>query len=326
MTLVLRTLIVVVALALAPAPAGAQSNPLQSVVHVRASVPPDTRTARTLGTNRLGSGVVIDGDGLVLTIGYAILEASEAQIVTSDGRTVPADVVGYDHNTGFGLLRAAVDLGVEPIELGSSAGLNPDDPVLVVSNRDGALAPQGVRVADIRPFAGYWEYLLDEAIFTTPPHPFFGGAALIGPGGRLLGIGSLQVRDASGAGLGRPGNMFIPIDALKPILGDLIASGRGSGPPRPWLGVYLRELRGRLVVTRVVPDGPAADAGINRGDLVLGVAGEPVDRLADFYRRVWDQGDAGVDVPLAILRRGQLGETVVHSGDRYEWLQLDTTY
>lgn len=313
----------------AAAPAPEEVSPeerIAAVVQVRAEVPGDARTARSLGTERRGSGVVIDAQGLVLTIGYVILEAMAVDVVAGDGRRVPASIVGYDHESGFGLVRATADLGVAPMPLGDSAAISPVEPALVVSN-DGGPNLQGVYVVDRREFAGYWEYLLDDAIFTAPPHPDFAGAALVGPDGRLLGIGSLFVPAAARLDRGiLMGNMFVPIDELKPILADLLADGRRSDPPRPWLGVYLQERGGRIHVADVAPDGPAARAGLAEGDAIVGVAGEPIAGLADFYRKVWAQGDAGAAVPLNLLRGVETTETVVESGDRYRWLRLRPTY
>ena len=300
------------------------ASPLDSVVQISATIRADGRTVDTLGSEREGSGVVIDDDGLILTIGYLILEALEIN-VGGPGQAVAADIVAYDHESGFGLIRAREPLEASPLALGDSAALRPRQPLLVVS-RIGELDAGGVYVVDRRVFAGYWEYLLEEAIFTTPPRADFGGAALIDEGGRLVGIGSLVVNDAGQDGRPIPGNMFVPIDDLKPILSDLLASGRRSDPPRPWLGVTLEEHRGRVFVIRVTEDGPAAAAGLAADDLILGVAGAPVAGLEDFYRKLWGLGDAGVEVPLNLLQGTSPRTTTVRSGDRYRYLKLDPTF
>ena len=237
----------------APAETRSLDELLSAVVRVKTVVEPDARTADSLGREREGSGVVIDGDGLVLTIGYLMVEARTAEIGTKDGRTVPAAVVGYDHETGFGLLRGLVPLKVAPIAFGRSADVKEADPVLVAS-AGGAAMVAPARVVAKREFAGSWEYLVGEALFTAPPHPAWSGAALINRDGRLVGIGSLIVGDAAAGGT--PGNMFVPTDGLHPILGDLLAAGRVAGPGRPWLGVAANEVRGALVVARVTPGGP----------------------------------------------------------------------
>jgi S1-C subfamily serine protease len=296
-----------------------------AVVHVKAYINPDGRTVQSLGMEREGSGIVIGSDGLVLTIGYLMVEAHAAEVVTNDGRTVSANVAGYDHETGFGLLKATSPLNLRPMGLGKSADLKEKDPVLVASfGGTDMVAP--VHVVGVREFAGSWEYLLDEAIFTTPPHPAWSGAALINREGKLVGVGSLIVRDAGGKGEGEPGNMFVPIDRLPPILADLIAEGRVSGPARPWLGVTAEEVAGRLLVARVTVGGPAEKAGVQKGDILVGVAGQTAKSLADFYRKVWARGGAGITVPLDVLRDGEAKRIDVESMNRLDHLKLKSTF
>ncbi len=311
----------------APAPVAAQSiqDILAAVVRIKTTVASDARTADTLGREREGSGIVIDQAGLVVTIGYLMVEADGAEITGSDGRTVPAQIIGYDHESGFGLLRAMSPLNVRPIPLGRSADTAAHDPVLIASYGGSDMAAPAFVVAK-RTFAGSWEYLLDDAIFTAPPHPAWSGAALLDRNGSLIGVGSLIVGDATGTGAHFPGNMFVPIDHLKPILGDLLAAGRRAEPGKPWLGVNTEEVRGRLIVTRVVPDSPAERAGIRAGDLIVGVAGEAPQNLADFYRKVWQLGDAGVTVPLNLLQGAQLRNVEVKSMDRRDHLRLKRSY
>ncbi len=298
----------------------ADAGPLDSVIGVEARVPANARTARTLGTRRQGSGVVIGAEGLVLTIGYLILEAESAEVVLPGDRKVPAEIIAYDYESGFGLLRALGRLDIEPIELGNSAELTRDSQGLVVSfGFEHDVTP--ALVVSRRDFAGYWEYLLPDAIFTVPPHRGFGGAALLGRNGRLLGIGSLFVGDAA-EDRPSPGNMFVPIDALKPILSDLLAKGRRSGPAQPWLGVFTELLRDHLFVSRVSPGGPAARAGLSQGDIIVAVKGEPVRDMVDFYRKVWALGDPGVTVPLTVLKGGELAVVEITSADRYDFLKL----
>lgn len=309
--------------AVAQSDASPTTHPLKAIVGVRAMVPASARTADTLGQERAGGGVVIGEDGLVLTIGYLIMEAVETEIVEQDGRVVPADVVAYDYDTGFGLLRPLSRLNAPPIELGDSTELSEKTRVLVA----GPDGPSPALVVSRREFAGYWEYLLPDAIFTSPPYRSFGGAALIGADGRLLGIGSLIVADAARPGQQLPGNMFVPISALKPIMGELLRDGRAAKTPRPWLGLYTQELRGHVFISRVAPGGPADKAGIDANAVVLAVDGKPVSGLAEFYRAVWDLGEAGVEVPLTLLEAAA-GErkVVVTSGNRYDYLQLNPTY
>ncbi|NBR30090.1 MAG: serine protease, partial [Betaproteobacteria bacterium] len=259
-----------------------------SVVRLHARAVPDARSRSTLGPEREGTGIVIDSSGLILTIGYLIQEAETVEINAVDGRKSPATVIAYDYATGFGLLRALTPPVIKPIEFGESKGLPDREPVLIVGF-DG-VAP--AFVVSKRPFAGNWEYLLDEAIFTAPATVNWQGAALVNKEGKLIGVGSLAVGDAMG-GRQVPGNMFVPIDLLKPILGNLIAQGKAGDKPRPWLGVNTQDLQGKLMVTRVSPDSPADKAGLTAGDIILGVRGEQFKGHADFYKKIWSSGEAG---------------------------------
>jgi serine protease Do len=295
-----------------------------AVVRIKTHINPEGRTIEGLGRDREGSGVLIDSDGLVLTIGYLMVEAYAAEVVTNEGRTVPASVVGYDHESGFGLLRTLEPLKLKPMPLGKSSEVKERDPVLVASFGGAAMVAPAYIVAK-REFAGSWEYMLDDALFTSPPHPAWSGAALIDRAGKLVGIGSLIVGDAVGGGDKTPGNMFVPIDRLPPILADLIASGRIPGPGRPWLGLNAEELRGRLFVSRVTPGGPADKAGVKRGDVIVGVKGEPPRNLADFYRKVWAQGDAGVSVPVEVLQDSEVRRVEIKSINRLDHLKLKST-
>jgi S1-C subfamily serine protease len=293
---------------------------LEAVVEIRISVPENARTAARFGTNRVASGVVIDEMGHILTIGFQTIEAEKVEIVGKDRKTVKATVVAYDRNTGFGLLRATSPLQVTPMPLGSSIEVKKGDQVLAVSYGSGD-AVQGVIVVDRKEFAGPWEYLLDNAIFTAPPFDRFSGAALINRDGHLVGIGYLYSPLKMADQVLVPTNMFVPIDLLKPILSDLKLSGRSKLPPRPWLGVRTDELLGRLFVERVTSGGPSEKAGIKTGDIILAVNNQDVHGMADFFRKVWALGKAGVDVPLRILQGIQIRDIVVHSTDRSQYLQ-----
>jgi S1-C subfamily serine protease len=177
------------------------------------------------------------------------------------------------------------------------------------------------RIVAKQEFAGYWEYVLDEAIFTAPAHPNWGGTAAIGAGGELIGIGSLQLEQVREGGLTQHINMIVPIDLLKPILDDMIALGRPNRPPRPWLGLYATEVEGRVVIVGMADGGPAQRARLQAGDLVVSVGGREVHDLAGFFRAVWARGEAGVEVPLLIFRDGRSFEVRVTSADRTRFLK-----
>ena len=311
-------------------PAGEQPQPgdygydldraLSAVVALRAQVPDDAYTAETLGTERVGNAVLIRDDGLLLTVGYLITEAEEVWLTAAGGRVVPGHVLGYDYTTGLGLVQALGRLGAPAMPLGDSKRARVGERVVVAAagGRQGAVA---ARVVARQEFAGYWEYLLDDAIFTAPAHPHWGGAALIGPGGDLLGVGSLQLGQDVGGGRTAPINMVVPVDLLEPVREDLLTLGRPGRPPRPWLGVFAAEGEGRVVIAGLTGNGPAKRAGLRAGDAILAVAGEEVSDLAGLFRRTWSLGAAGVDVPLTVDREGDVFDVRVTSGDRRSFLK-----
>ena len=287
---------------------------LLSVVGLQANIPEDASTASILGTERSGSGVVIRESGLVLTIGYLIVEAESIWLSTADGRATPGHGLAYDPESGFGLVQALGRLGVPALSLGRSSELQPGDPVILA----GGGRRQSVRaqVVGKQEFAGYWEYLLDEAIFTAPAHPFWGGTGLIGRDGTLLGIGSLNVQQVIERGAPRDIIMVVPIDVLKPILDELLTYGRRNRAAKPWLGLFSAESDGKVVIAGLSERGPAAAAGMRVGDIVWAVRDESVQSLADFYRKVWASGPAGAEIPIELLRDDRTVWVLVKSVDR----------
>lgn len=290
---------------------------LQSIVGVRSSIPEDAFTAATLGTRREGSGVVIRDNGLVLTIGYLITEAEDVWLTTQTGRVVPAHALAYDQETGFGLVQALDRLDLPAVEFGAATQAEIGDPVVLA---DGIGQVVRANIVAKQEFAGYWEYLLDEAIFTAPAHPSWGGAALIGADGKLLGIGSLHLQMGRGEEISEV-NMIVPIDLLPPILNDLLARGGVDKPPRPWLGAFSAESNGDVVVMSVAEGGPAAQAGMRPGDIISDVRDGEIDGLADFYRKVWASGPAGSEVPIRVVRNGRETWLRVKSADRGSFLR-----
>jgi len=293
---------------------------LAAMVGLRSIVPADAFTAETLGTERAGNGVFIRDNGLVLTIGYLITEAESIWLNLSDGRSVPGHVIGYDQETGFGLVQALAKVEVPALDIGKSSTASVGERV-VLGGAGGRHRSVGARIVAKQEFAGYWEYLLDEAFFTAPSHPNWGGTALIGPAGDLIGIGSLQLQHVVDKGQPQNINMVVPIDLLNPILNDLMNTGRRSGPSRPWLGLYATEVESRLVVVGIADRGPAKKADLRNGDIVLSVAGKEVRELASFFRCIWAQGEAGVDVPLTIYRDGETVDVQVKSSERGRFLK-----
>ncbi|TAM98892.1 MAG: serine protease [Rhizobiaceae bacterium] len=289
----------------------------RSLVAVRASVPENAFTADTLGTRREGSGVVIRKDGLVLTIGYLITEADEVWLVDQDGRNIPAHPLAYDQETGFGLVQALGDLVLPALEFGDSAATGVGDPVTLI---DGLGRSVEASIVAKQEFAGYWEYLLDEAVFIAPAHASWGGAALVDSGGKLLGIGSLRLQMSKGSDVADI-NMVVPIGLLPPILDDLLTRGHVNKPPRPWLGVFSAESNGEVVVMSVTEGGPAEKAGLKQGDVISDIRDREIDGLADFYRQVWDSGPAGTEVPLRVIRDGRETWLRLKSADRNSFLK-----
>jgi S1-C subfamily serine protease len=254
-----------------------------------------------------------------------MVEAYAAEIITNDGRTIPASIVGYDHETGFGLLRTIEPLKIKPFTFGKIADIKEKD-VVVVASGGGASNVVPALVVSKREFVGNWEYLLDEAIYTSPPHPSWSGAALINREGKLIGVGSLIVGDAAGNKENNPGTVFVPIDRLAPILGDLLTEGRPSGPGRPWLGMNADDTHGRLMVGRVTPGGPADKAGVKRGDVIISVNGEATTSLPDFYRKVWSKGGAGAVIGLDVRNNNTMQHFDIQSINRLDHLKLKSTF
>ena len=295
-----------------------------AVVGVKVKALPNARSNETLGQERNGSGVVINGDGLVLTIGYLILEADSVEVTDGDNQTMPASVVAYDHATGFGLVKPMGRIATPPIRLGTARPVGQLDRLMIVTGG----SEQAVSIATVvskRKFAGYWEYLIDDAIFTSPPRLDHSGAALINKDGELVGIGSLFVMDALTPGERLPGNMFVPVDLLKPVLEELVRTGSQSAARRPWLGINSLEEDGRIKVMQVNEDSPAQKAGIEAGDIILSVDGLPVESLEKFYNAIWHRGPAGTEFTLTVLHGVQVREVPVRSIDRREFMRRKPT-
>jgi len=292
---------------------------LNAVVRLSVKIPDDAFTASILGTERAGNGVVIRAGGLIVTIGYLITEAETIWIATNDGQVVGGHALAYDFATGLGLVLPLGPLHAAPLPGGASAGIAVDDEVFVIGHGGRAHALK-TQVFAQREFAGYWEYLLDEALFTALPHPEWSGAALLDHGGRLVGVGSLFIQEAHGDDT-RQGNMFVPIDLLWPILDDLVTRGRSARPPHPWLGMYAVEDGNRIFVGGLAKGGPAERAGVRQGDAIVAVANQRVASLAELFRSMWRLGPSGTEIPLT-LARGQATVPInVLSADRSDYLK-----
>jgi serine protease Do len=294
----------------------AMTRAVEAVVGLEVTAIEGARSAETLGRERAGSGVVIGTDGLILTIGYLILEADAIQVTTFDRRVVPARPVAYDLATGFGLVRALLPLrGIQPVALGSARDIASETKLLAATGGDEG----GIGITQLvgnRPFSGYWEYHIDTALFTSPPLRNHSGAPLFSPRGELLGIGSLFVGNALGDKRQMPGNMFVPVDLLKPILAEMQQTGSTRVSHRPWLGVTSSEEGGRVQIVRVSRGSPAFDAGLGEGDVVLAIDGEKVTTLESFYKKLWSRPEAEGDVRLTVLQGSAIRQVTVRSIDR----------
>jgi S1-C subfamily serine protease len=292
---------------------------LRSLVLLHAAIPEDAFTASVLGTERMGNGVVIRADGLVLTIGYLITEAETIWLTTHAGTAVAAHPLAFDQATGFGLVLPLGHVSLPVMPIGSAAATPVGSEVIVMSH-GGIHHALKTKLVAKREFAGYWEYLLDEALYTSPAHPHWSGAALVGMDGKLLGIGSLFVQEPI-SDQAEQANMFVPAELLAPILDGMTSTGRSPIPPRPWLGMYSTELQGHLFVGGLTEGGPAARAGVRVRDMILEVGDRRVSTLAELYRSIWSLGPVGTEIPLTLVRRGTHVSVKVRSADRNDFLR-----
>lgn len=293
-----------------------------AVVALNVTVTDGATSAETLGQQRSGSGVVIGPDGLILTIGYLLLEAETIEIVTQDERTLPARQVAYDLATGFGLVRPLVPLrGIEPVPLAGVSALTPGEPLLVATGSSSGTEVAFTRLVATRPFSGYWEYYIEVAIFTSPPVRNHSGAPLFNRNGELLGIGSLFTMDASGGDNPLPGNMFVPVELLRPVLSEMQTTGRTRASMRPWLGLSSYEHSGHVEIIRVDSAGPALAAGLQPGDVVLEIDGVAVTTLEGFYKQLWRRPVPDTDVELTVQQGSEVHKVRIHAVDRMETLR-----
>lgn len=293
-----------------------------AVVALRITATEGATSAESLGMRRSGSGVVIGPDGLILTIGYLLLEAETIEVITQDDRTLPARQVAYDLATGFGLLRPLVPLrGVEPVPMTGVAGLTPGEPLLVATGSNTGTEVGFTRLVATRPFSGYWEYHIESALFTSPPVANHSGAPLFNRNGELVGVGSLFVLEAAGADRALPGNMFVPVDLLRPVLAEMQSTGRTRASVRPWLGLSSSERDGHVQIVRVDRQGPALAAGLQPGDVVLEVDGIEVATLEAFYKQIWKRPAPDAEVELTVQQGAQTRKVRIQAVDRMQTLR-----
>jgi S1-C subfamily serine protease len=293
---------------------------VDAVVRIKVTAVADARSLRTLGRAREGSGIQIAPSGLILTIGYLVLEADSIEVTDNTGKTVSATVAAYDHASGFGLVKPNFPLNAKGASLGDSGEVGETEK-LIFATHGGKESASLATVVSKRRFAGYWEYLIDDAIFTVPPRGDHSGAALINREGKVVGIGSLIVADAAAPNRRVPGNMFVPIDLVKPIVAEVASAGTARETARPWIGLSTQEVEGRLFVLRVQEDSPAAAAGLKTGDIILGIGGDKVGTLEQFYKRLWSAGKPGAAIRLNVLQGTSVRDIDVRSIDRQEYIR-----
>lgn len=294
---------------------------LRAIHLIRTRAPEDGFTVQSLGSERTGHAVLIDERGLLLTIGYLVIEAESVWLVDADGVAVEGHVIGADTETGFGLVQMLGRPNNAPLKIGTAMDLNVGDPA-ILAGFGGCGQSISVEVVGRREFAGYWEYLLDNAIFTSPPHPFWGGSALIGMDGTLKGIGSLFVQESEASDEGgepREGNMIVPIDLIHGVKDELMKHGQRLSPPRPWLGMFSAESSSKVVVAGLWDGGPADKAGLEAGDLILEIAGQPVEYMAQMYKTIWGLGPASTTIPMTLFRDKRIVEVEVESANRSDY-------
>lgn len=333
--LFISTLVLILTIAISPAAIAQDkteaekqasiSTILRAVVGIKARIPKDALSARTLGTERDGSGVLIDSTGLILTVGYLVLEATEIEIIRPGGKKIPATFIGYDSDSGLSLIKATKPLKLKPVNIGNSNDLKPGSRVMIVSHA-GMPPVSASQVVSRRSYSGYWEYVVDDAIYISPPHDNYVGAVLFSGSGKVVGIGSMFVNDAIAKHVQLPGNMFVPVNTFKPVMLDLMNRGRPSRPERPWMGVHINEVDGKVRVVRITKNGPAERAGIKPGDHVVGVDGKPVKSMESLFRLVWARGNAAAVIPLDVVTEGKgelrVRRVNIHSQSRYDTYKI----
>ncbi len=302
----------------APAPSAPPPSIQQvqsAVVGIQVAVPLDRPSALSLGPVRMGSGVIFDPAGYILTVSYIVLDAKIIQVTLRGGRKVPAKLVGLDLEDGLAVVRLEGDGPWPAAPLGDSSKVSVGMSTATIGvNEDNGLSVTSGSIREIRNFVGYWEYMLNRAFVVAPPNPAFGGSPLVNDQGEVIGIVSFRIGESQISS----SNVAIPIDLFTPVKDELIAKGRvESRGPRPWLGLYTIPTPDGLVVAGASPIGPAEDAGFQRGDVILRLNGEPVESQEAFYRKLW-QNPLGQEMALLIKRASRFEVIKVRPVDRYQ--------
>jgi S1-C subfamily serine protease len=284
---------------------------IPAVVGIHSKIPLDRPSVLTLGPLRWGSGVIYDPQGYILTVGYIVSDAAEIQVSLQDGRTVPARLVGVDAQSGIGVIKMEGEGPWPAAPLGDStrAAVGDTTATLGVDSDKKLVVTQG-SIQEIKRFAGYWEYMIDRALIVAPYNPSFGGSPLVNGRGEVIGVTSLRLGETPQV------NLAIPIEYFIAVREELLAKGGlPSRPPRPWIGVYTVPTPQGLIVAGGSPTGPAAEAGFQRGDVIVRLNGQSVEGQEDFYQKLW-QTKVGDEIAIVVLRENKFEILKLKTVDR----------
>jgi S1-C subfamily serine protease len=280
-----------------------------ATVAVAVEVPETHPSAAILGTERLGTGVVVDRAGLLLTVNYVVIGASSVEVTLLDETRVDGRVVAHDFASGLAVIEISAH-GLAALDLcpSSALGVGQDIFIVAAAGENKRRANSGM-ITSIAPFDAYWDYSLDRAITTTAMNPGLGGAPLLDSHGRVAGIASLDLNE-----IGRF-TLAIPVDDFLTHRNELLQHGRRvSRPARAWVGLYCYTFRDHVVIAGVLPGTPAEQAGLAAGDVVLTVDGQTIANRHELYSALWLHRPGDV-LEFRVFRNNAVKRLAVPSGD-----------
>jgi len=281
---------------------------LPATVHIEARIPETHPSTRILGSERMGSGTIIDAAGLVLTVNYVVLGAEQVKVTMIDQRAYVAEVVRTDFASGLALVRIPEErLTALTLRHTSDVALG-EECFVVASVGEGSARIANGAISYLGPFDANWEYVLERAIMTTAMNPGLGGGPLCDPLGRVLGVVSLNLNE-----IGRF-SLAVPSDYYLDARDDFVDGRRPAVGARAWLGLFCYSVKEHVVIQGLLPGGPGEQAGLKAGDVILAIDGEDVGDRRSLYRRLWTH-PAGDPVTLKIFRGRETKTVTVASGD-----------
>jgi S1-C subfamily serine protease len=287
---------------------------LPSVVNIHATVPKQHPSTRILGDERMGSGLVVDSTGLVLTVSYVVMGASVIDVAPLKGRRTRAEVVAQDFEVGLALLRVKRQ-GLPAATLATQAPERGDAVVAVASSGVHEVRVSGGIVTYLGEFEGYWEYLLDRGIVSSAANPGFGGGGLFSMRGHAVGVVYLNLNEVARSSLA------IPVDFYREHSAELLRYGRVvSRPRRAWLGVFAHALDDGVVISGIVPGGPGEKGGLREGDLIMSLNAQEVPTLREFYTSLW-RHEPGERITFEVMRDNAVRRLEITGGDRAEFFK-----